>query len=56
MSNQLAISATFSVLLMSAFALLSPQTARVPLGPQAISAAVELPALPAASALLPAIR
>ena len=56
MSEKLAISATLSVLLMSAFALLAPETARVPLGPQAISASVALPALPAASALLPAIR
>ena len=56
MSDQLAISATLSVLLLSAFVLLSPATARVPLGPQAISAGAALPALPSASALLPTIR
>ena len=45
MSNKLALSSAISVLMMSAFALFSPQSAHAPLGPDAlVSAAHAAPA------------
>jgi len=53
MSDKLTLSAALSVLLMSGFVLFSPATARVPLGPQAVT--MELPA-PSISLALPGLR
>lgn len=53
MSDRLALSAALSVLMMSAFVLFTPASARDELGPRGLS--VELPA-PALSVALPAIR
>ena len=53
MSDRLALSAALSVLMMSAFVLFSPASARDDLGPRGL--AVELPT-PEISVSLPAIR
>lgn len=58
MSDRLAISAAFSVLMMAAYVLFSADAAQVPIGPQSVGApiSVSAPALPSADRLLPAIR
>lgn len=57
MSDRLALSAALSVLMMSAFVLLTPASARDDLGPRGLS--VDLPApgfSPGFSVTLPAVR
>ncbi|HMP56223.1 MAG TPA: hypothetical protein PKD92_06605 [Novosphingobium sp.] len=53
MSDRLALSAALSVLMMSAFVLFSPASARDDLGPRVLT--VDLPA-PSISAALPGLR
>ncbi len=58
MSDRLAVSAAFSVLMMASYVLLSTDAARVPLGPDSFDTPlrVSAPALPSPSRLLPSFR
>lgn len=58
MSEKLTISATLSVLAMSAFVLFSPESAQVPLGPRDLVSKVDVaaPALLDVGALIPSLR
>lgn len=58
MSEKLTISATLSVLVMSAFVLFAPESAQVPLGPRGLVPQVGLaaPALPDVGSLIPGLR
>ena len=61
MSRQLAISAAFSIFMMAAYVLFSPQAVRAPLGLDSASTAqnqvqVTAPRLPDAKALVPFLR
>lgn len=58
MSDRLAISAAFSVLMMAGYVLFGADAARMPIGPGSLSAPVSVsaPALPSASRILPSFR
>lgn len=58
MSDRLAISAAFSVLMMAGYVLFGADTAHMPIGPGSLGAPVSVsaPALPSASQFLPSVR
>jgi hypothetical protein len=58
MSNQLAISAAFSVLMMASYALLGPDAVRAPIGPGSFRAQISViaPLPPSAAQFIPSIR
>lgn len=58
MSDRLAISVAFSVLMMTGYVLFGTDAARMPIGPASLSTPVSVsaPALPSASRLLPTVR
>lgn len=58
MSDRLAISAAFSVLMMAGYVLLGTDSVNAPIGPGSLNAqiGVAAPALPSVSQLLPSIR
>lgn len=58
MSDRLAISAAFSVLMMSAYVLFGAEAVRVPVGPASVATPVSVsaPALPSLHWILPAVQ
>jgi hypothetical protein len=58
MSDRLAISAAFSVVMMAGYVLFSTDAVRMPIGPGSLSTPVSVsaPALPSADRLLPSVH